>query len=44
MKITHIEFTNVYVALQEVAKILKSGGFAYVLKSDSNSATVSIFN
>ena len=44
MNIKHIHFANVYEALSEVSRVIRRGGFAYVLKSDRNSAVVSAWD
>lgn len=43
MNVKHIVFPNVYAALEEVSKIIRNGGYAYVLKSDNNGAVVSVY-
>ena len=42
MNIKHIQFANVYEALAEVSRIVRHGGFAYVLKSDTSGAVMSV--
>ena len=44
MNIKHVSFANLYEALAEVNRIVRRGGFAYVLKSDKNGAVVSMFD
>lgn len=44
MNIRHVTFDNLYAALAEVSRIIRRGGFAYVLKSDKSGATVTMFD
>lgn len=39
----HVTFADVYEAMAEVTKIIRQGGFAYVLRSTPSEAVVSIY-
>lgn len=43
MKPTHVEFRSVYSAMEFVKVATRKKVFAYILKSNSTSATVSIY-
>lgn len=42
MKFYHEHCQNIYVALEYVKKVLKGGGYAYVLIADKRGAIVSV--